>query len=56
MADLTTEFIAYLVTLKAANPTKVDTTTLVSIDLPVVRAGAVAEVDDANTMYERYIV
>ena len=54
MADLTTEFAAYLVDLKAANATKTDSTTLVALDLPTVQADN-PDVDDANTMYLTYL-
>ena len=51
MADLTTEWAAYIVALKAAAPTAQDVTTLVANDLPTVRAAVATELDDANTMY-----
>lgn len=51
MADLTTLFKAYITTLKNAAPTARDVTTLVAKDLPNVRTGGAANVDDANTMY-----
>ena len=55
MADLTTEFRDYIVSLKAAAPTAKDVTTLIAKDLATVRAGAPNEVDDANTMYLDYL-
>jgi hypothetical protein len=58
MADLTTEWAAYIVTLKAANTTAKDVTTLVAKDLPTVRGSVpgAANLDDANTMYLTYLV
>ncbi len=59
--DLQTEWTAYIVALKAANTTALDVTTLVALDLPVVRAacdGGVSEpdeVDDANTLYHTFL-
>jgi hypothetical protein len=55
MADLSTLFAAYIVTLKAAAPTAKDVTTLVTKDLPTVIAGAATEVDDRNTLYAVYL-
>ena len=57
MADLTTEFKAYVASLKTANPTAQDVTTLVAKDLPTVRASVAgaAQLDDANTMYQAHI-
>lgn len=57
MADLTTQFIAYLKTLKDAAPTAPDVTTLVAKDLPTVRAAHPLdhEVDDLNTLYEIHL-
>ena len=57
MADLTTEWAAYLVTLKTAAPTARDVTTLVAKHLPTVRAAvnAGAQRDDANTMFLVYL-
>ena len=55
MADLTTKFVGYLVTLKTAAPTAKDVTTLVDKNLATARAAASGELDDANTMYERYL-
>jgi len=51
MADLTTEFVAYLVALKAANPTALDVQTLVAKDEATVRAAHPEELDDYNTLY-----
>ena len=58
MADLTTEWAAYIVALKAAAPTAQDVTTLVAKDLPTVRASVAGnpQIDDANTMYLAYLV
>jgi hypothetical protein len=57
MADLTTEFAAYIRTLKAAAPTAPDVSTLVAKDLTVVRAAhpLPTEVDDLNTLYEIHL-
>jgi hypothetical protein len=61
MADLTTEWAAYIVALKTANVDALDVTTLVANDVATVRAamdGGVDEpdeVDDANTMYLVYL-
>lgn len=55
MADLSTEFVAYIVALKTAAPTARDVATLIANDLATVRAGAPTEVDDANTMYTVYL-
>lgn len=55
MADLTTEFAAYVAALKAANPTKLDVTTLVLKDLPTVIAAEPTQVDDRNTLYLTYL-
>ena len=58
MADLTTEFVANLKTLRDAEAVAVpggtlDTTTLVSEDVPVKRAAAAGHVvKDLNTVYE----
>jgi hypothetical protein len=56
MAELQTEFAAYLVALRTASPGK-DLTTLVVKNLATVRAGvaASAQLDDANTMYKVYL-
>ena len=57
MADLNTLFVTYIVTLKAANVTAKDATTLIAKDLATVRAGVPAgNLDDANTMYADYLV
>ena len=63
MADLTTEFAAYLATLYDTNvgataDTTTDLTTLVAKDLATVRASVAGspEVDDANTMYLAYLL
>lgn len=57
MPDLTTEFYAkYVDSLRDANPTKRDSTSLVADHVDDVRAAVPTEIDDANTMYERYIV
>lgn len=56
LGDLTTLFAEYLEDLNAADVTEDDNATLVSGDLDTVRAGtSISEVDDANTMYARYI-
>lgn len=57
MADLTTEFAAYIRTLKAASPLAQDVTTLVATNLATVRAATNAgpQRDDANTMYLVYL-
>jgi hypothetical protein len=56
MADLTTQYVAYIVTLKTAAPTAKDVTTLLAKDLPTARAGAAAENrDDYNTMIQDYL-
>lgn len=54
--DLTTLFVAYIVTLKAAAPAAKDVTTLIAKNLPTVRAGAPTNVDDANTMYQDFLI
>jgi hypothetical protein len=48
MDDLTTLIIAYLEALRDANPSKVDTTTLVVKDQPTIR---VSDPTDLNTAY-----
>ena len=53
--DLTTKLKLYVDTLKAANTTAVDVTTLVQKDLPNAVAGQPTEVDDRNTLYYTYI-
>lgn len=53
MPDLTTEFVAYLVGLKADAPEAQDVTTLVTLDLPTVVA-ATDEREDRNTQYAEY--
>lgn len=53
MPDLTTEFVAYRVGLKAANPGALDVTTLITKDIPAVVA-ATDERDDRNTQYAEY--
>jgi hypothetical protein len=57
MADLTTKWKAYIVTLKAAATTAKDVTTLVAKDVPNARGsvGGAANLDDANTMYNAYL-
>lgn len=57
MPDLNSKWKTYIATLKAAAPTAQDVTTLVAKDLPTARAsvGGAANLDDANTMYERYL-
>ncbi len=57
MADLTTEWAAYIVALKTANVTAKDVTTLVAKDLPTVRASVAGgpNRDDANTMFLTYL-
>jgi hypothetical protein len=55
LPDLTTEFKAYITTLKTAAPSALDVNTLIVKHLPTVRAGAPTQVDDANTMYSVYI-
>lgn len=52
--DLTTLFIGYLVTLKAAAPAAVDVTTLYVKADPVVIA-ATTEREDKNTQLEEYL-
>lgn len=51
MADLTTEFVAYIKALKDANPTAQDVQTLIAKDEATVRAAHVEELDDYNTLY-----
>lgn len=53
--DLTGLFVLYLQTLRNATPTNNDTTTLVKIDLPNVRAAAGTEDRDMNTDYKEYL-
>ena len=53
--DLTTEWKAYIIALKAAATTARDVTTLVAKDLPTVRASDTTQLDDANTMYQKYL-
>ena len=53
--DLTTKIKLYIATLKAANITAVDVTTLVQKDLSTAIAGQPTEVDDRNTLYFTYI-
>lgn len=57
MADLSTEWKAYIVALKTASPAALDVTTLVAKHLATVRAAAAAgaQRDDANTMYMAYL-
>lgn len=52
MPDLTTIYVAYQRTLKAAAPTAKDVTTLLAKDLATVRAAhpLSTEVDDYNTL------
>lgn len=52
--DLTTLFTAYVQTLRNANPTKVDSDTLIAKDLATVRSGN-PNLDDANTLYAYYL-
>lgn len=51
MPDLTTEFVAYITTLKTANPTAQDVQTLIAKDEVNVRAAHPEELDDYNTLY-----
>lgn len=53
--DLTTEFVAYIAALKAANITAVDVTTLIKKDEPTVRAAHTEELDDYNTLYMDFL-
>ena len=56
MADLNVLFRDYIVTLKTANVTAKDVTTLVAKDLATARAGAAAgNRDDYNTMMQDYL-
>ena len=55
MADLTTEFVAYIKALKDANVAALDVTTLIKKDEPTVRAAHVEELDDNNTLYADYL-
>lgn len=52
MPDLTTLYVAYQRTLKAAAPAALDVTTLVAKDLPTVRAAHATptDLDDYNTL------
>jgi hypothetical protein len=61
VADLTTEFAAYLAALYDAGVgttanNRTDLTTLLAKDLPTVRADDATQVDDINTMYLVYLV
>lgn len=63
MADLTTEFAAYLAALYDTNvgvaaDSKTDLTTFVAKDLATVRASVAGnpQIDDANTMYLAYLL
>ena len=51
MADLTKEFVEYIVALKAANVTAKDVNTLIIKDLPTIIALEPTQVDDLNTLY-----
>jgi len=53
--DLTTEWKAYIIALKAASITALDVNTLIIKDLPTVRASDTTQLDDANTMYQKYL-
>lgn len=53
--DLTTLFHYYTEALRDANPTKVDTNTLVRNDLATVIASKSSYVDDYNTMYTAHL-
>ena len=53
--DLTFLFVRYVEDLRDDNPLKVDSNTLVADDLDVVRAATGGELDDANTMYCKYL-
>jgi len=53
--DLTFLFVHYVEDLRDDNPLKVDSNTLVADDLDVVRAATSGELDDANTMYCKYL-
>jgi hypothetical protein len=54
LGDLTFLFADYLADLRAANPGK-DLTTLLAQALATVRAARSDELDDANTMYGKYL-
>jgi hypothetical protein len=53
--DLTTAYVAHLITLRAANP-GVDLTTLASKDLVTIHAASVDNLDDLNTATAEYIL
>jgi hypothetical protein len=53
--DLTFLFVHYVEDLRDAHPLAVDSNTLVRNDLATVRAATGGELDDANTMYARYL-
>lgn len=58
MADLNKDFVAYLVTLRAAvADAQKDTTTLLAKNLATVRAAhpAANQVDDLNTLYRIHL-
>ena len=55
LEDLTTVFVWYCEDLRDANPTDVDTNTLIRDDRPTVIAAKGQYVDDANTMYQAYL-
>lgn len=54
LGDLTTLFVGYVEDLRDANPSDVDSNTLVRDDLPTVIAGTV-ERADRNTQYAEYL-
>lgn len=56
LGDLTTLFVGYVQDLRDTSALAVlDSDTLVSLDRPNVAAAVPGEVDDANTMYARFL-
>lgn len=53
--DLTYLFVHYVEDLRDANPTRVDSNTLIANDLDTVVAGTFDNGDDLNTTYASYL-